>query len=146
MSVPPLPCARRPRLRAPSLDAMAHPHCVGWGEIKLDHHYDNSPREIQQAVFTRQLRHAVRLGKPLAIHTREAEADTERILKEVVPRDWKVRGRRSCVSGAMLRRAQIHVHCFTDSPDFAQRLLAHFPNLYIGITGTRTPARTLRTR
>jgi TatD DNase family protein len=38
----------------------------------------------------------------------------------------------------MLRRAQIHVHCFTDSPDFAQRLLDHFPNLYIGITGVIT--------
>jgi TatD DNase family protein len=31
--------------------------------------------------------------------------------------------------------AQIHVHCFTDTPDFAQRLLDHFANLYIGITG-----------
>jgi Tat protein secretion system quality control protein TatD with DNase activity len=47
----------------------------------------------------------------------------------------------------MLRRAQIHVHCFTDSPDFAQRLLDHFPNLYIGITGTRLPrTRTRRQR
>jgi TatD DNase family protein len=33
------------------------------------------------------------------------------------------------------RSAQIHVHCFTDTPDFAQRLLDHFANLYIGITG-----------
>lgn len=30
---------------------------------------------------------------------------------------------------------QIHIHCFTDSPEFAQRLLNWFPNLYIGITG-----------
>jgi TatD DNase family protein len=44
----------------------------------------------------------------------------------------------------MLRRAQIHVHCFTDSPDFAQRLLDYFSNLYIGITGTRPPP-SLRT-
>jgi TatD DNase family protein len=95
MSVPPPARARRPRSRAPSLDAMAHPRCVGWGEIGLDYHYDNSPRDIQQAVLARQLAHAVRLGKPLTIHTREAEADTERILKELVPRDWKVRGRRS---------------------------------------------------
>ena len=27
------------------------------------------------------------------------------------------------------------MHCFTDSPGFAQRLLDYFPNLYIGITG-----------
>ena len=70
---------------------MSHPRCVGWGEMGLDYHYDNSPRDRQQEIFTRQLRHAVRLGKPLTIHTREAEDDTERILKEVVPKDHKAR-------------------------------------------------------
>ncbi|KAA1478797.1 hypothetical protein DENSPDRAFT_845921 [Dentipellis sp. KUC8613] len=103
------------------LQAMAHSRCVGWGEIGLDYHYDISQREKQREVFVRQLRHAVRLNKPLTIHTREAEEDTERILKEEVPNDHK-----------------IHIHCFTDSPDFAQRLLDHFPNLYIGITGVIT--------
>jgi TatD DNase family protein len=73
-----------------SLEAMAHPRCVGWGEMGLDYHYNNSPRAIQQEVFIRQLNHAVRLGKPLTIHTREAEADTERILMEHVPADHKV--------------------------------------------------------
>ena len=73
---------------------MAHPRCVGWGEIGLDYHYDHSPRDVQQRVFTRQLRAAVRLGKPLTIHTREAEDDTERILKQEVPLDHKVRRRR----------------------------------------------------
>lgn len=69
---------------------MAHPRCVGWGEIGLDYHYDNSPREQQQEVFIRQLKQAVRLGKPLTIHTREAEEDSERILKEYVPKDHRV--------------------------------------------------------
>ncbi|KAK7054847.1 hypothetical protein VNI00_003310 [Paramarasmius palmivorus] len=110
------------------LEAMKHPRCVGWGEIGLDYHYDLSPREIQQTVFTRQLEHAVKLGKPLTIHTREAEDDTERILKEIVPKDHR-----------------IHIHCFTDSPDFAHRLLDHFPNLYIGITGVVTFATNLNT-
>ena len=27
------------------------------------------------------------------------------------------------------------MHCFTDTPDFAERLLDHFPNLFIGVTG-----------
>jgi len=110
------------------LEAMSHPRCVGWGEIGLDYHYDNSPREVQQEVFTRQLRQAVRLSKSLTIHTREAEEDTERILKEVVPKDH-----------------QIHVHCFTDSPEWAKRMLDHFPNLYIGITGVITYATNLNT-
>lgn len=56
----------------------------------LDYFYDNSPREIQQDVFRKQLVHAVKLGKPLVIHTRKAEEDTERILKELVPKDHKV--------------------------------------------------------
>nr|GAT50610.1 predicted protein [Mycena chlorophos] len=108
-------------VEADILEAMAHPRCVGWGEMGLDYHYDNSPREVQREVFTRQLRHAVRLNKPLTIHTREADEDTERILKQEVPKDHK-----------------IHIHCFTDSPAFAQRLLDWFPNLYIGITGVIT--------
>lgn len=73
-----------------SLEAIAHPRCVGWGEMGLDYHYDNSPRDIQQNVLRRQLRHAVRLGKSLTIHTREAEEDTEKILKEEVPKEHKV--------------------------------------------------------
>ena len=74
-----------------SIDAMAHPRCVGWGEMGLDYHYDNSPRDIQQKVFIRQLKQAVKLGKPLTIHTREADDDTERLLKEHVPQEHKVR-------------------------------------------------------
>jgi TatD DNase family protein len=70
---------------------MAHPRCVAWGEIGLDYHYDNSPRGLQMAVFARQLKQAIRLKKPLTIHTREAEEDTERILKEEVPKDHPVR-------------------------------------------------------
>jgi Tat protein secretion system quality control protein TatD with DNase activity len=72
------------------LQAMAHPRCVGWGEIGLDYHYDNSPRDLQRRVFIRQLRQAVELAKPLTIHTREAEEDTLRILKEEVPKDHRV--------------------------------------------------------
>jgi TatD DNase family protein len=70
---------------------MKHPRCVALGEIGLDYHYDNSPRDIQQGVFERQLRLAVRLGKPLTVHTREAEDDTERILKAEVPKNHRVR-------------------------------------------------------
>ncbi|KAF8593887.1 hypothetical protein BDV93DRAFT_529629 [Ceratobasidium sp. AG-I] len=108
--------------------AMQHPRNVGWGETGLDYHYDNSPREIQQDVFIRQLKCAVELGKPLTIHTREADEDTFRILTENVPKDWK-----------------IHIHCFTDSVSLAERLLAHFPNLYIGITGVITYSTNLNT-
>ena len=120
---------------------MEHPRCVGWGEMGLDYHYDNSPRDLQQEVFIRQLKHAVRLGKPLTIHTREAEEDSERILKEHVPKDHRVRlswpaHPRDLSSLDRSSFAQIHIHCYTDSPEWAARMLAHFPNLYIGITGS----------
>jgi len=110
------------------LEAMAHPRCVGWGEIGLDYHYNNSPRDIQQRVFIRQLRQAIKLAKPLTIHTREADEDTLRILKEEVPKDHR-----------------IHVHCFSDTPEFGKKLLDHFPNLYIGVTGVVTYASNTNT-
>ena len=72
-------------------EAIAHPRCVSVGETGLDYHYDNSPRDVQQAVFVRQIKLAVKHGKPLTIHTREAEEDTERLLKEHVPKDHRVR-------------------------------------------------------
>ena len=69
---------------------MDHPRNVGWGEMGLDYHYDLSPRETQKEVFRKQLVQAVRLEKPLTIHTREAEQDTEKILKELVPQNHRV--------------------------------------------------------
>ncbi len=52
------------------------------GEVGLDYHYDFSPRAIQQAVFRAQVQCAREIGRPLVIHTREADADTIRILEE----------------------------------------------------------------
>jgi TatD DNase family protein len=53
---------------------------VALGEIGLDYHYDNSPREVQREVFARQLRLARDVGLPVVIHSREADADTAEIL------------------------------------------------------------------
>src|ERR1700720_1196652 len=53
-----------------------HPKVLAIGEIGLDYHYDFSPREVQRAVFERQLEIAREAGKPIVIHTREAWADT----------------------------------------------------------------------
>jgi len=55
---------------------------VAIGEIGLDYHYDFSPRDVQRRVFAEQLDLAVRLGKPVVIHTREAFEDTMAILDE----------------------------------------------------------------
>jgi TatD DNase family protein len=55
---------------------------VAWGEIGLDFHYDNSPRDVQQEVFAQQLVAAEQLSLPVIIHTREAELETIQILKD----------------------------------------------------------------
>ena len=57
-------------------DLAAHPKVLAIGEIGLDYHYDFSPRDVQRAVFERQLELAAEFGKPIVIHTREAWEDT----------------------------------------------------------------------
>lgn len=54
---------------------LADEKAVAVGEIGLDYYYDFSPREVQKAVFDRQLAIAERLKKPVVIHDREAHAD-----------------------------------------------------------------------
>jgi TatD DNase family protein len=53
-----------------------HPKVLALGEMGLDYHYDNSPRDVQREVFARQMEIARQAGKPIVIHTREAWDDT----------------------------------------------------------------------
>ncbi len=53
-------------------DLAQHPKVLAIGEIGLDYHYDFSPRDVQRAVFDRQLEIAALAAKPIVIHTREA--------------------------------------------------------------------------
>jgi TatD DNase family protein len=54
---------------------------VALGEIGLDYHYDNSPRDVQREVFARQLRLALKASLPVIIHSREADEETVEILR-----------------------------------------------------------------
>ena len=83
------------------------PRVLAWGEIGLDFHYDNSPRDVQIDVFARQLRAASELNVPVIIHTREAEEQTIELLK-------------SNYSQAIRRGV---FHCFSGSLDLAKAAL-----------------------
>jgi TatD DNase family protein len=80
---------------------------IAWGEIGLDFHYDNSPRDVQMEVFRRQLHLARDAHLPVIIHTREAEAETIEILKS---------------HPAGINPAGI-MHCFSGSLSLAQQAL-----------------------
>lgn len=82
------------------------PKARALGEMGLDYHYDFAPRPIQQAVFRAQVRLARELVLPIVIHTREADADTLRVLDEEGKHD--LRGVFHCFSGDMaLARAAL---------------------------------------
>lgn len=55
---------------------------VAIGEIGLDYHYDFATPAVQQRVFSALVRLARERGLPVVIHTREADQDTVRILRE----------------------------------------------------------------
>jgi TatD DNase family protein len=78
------------------------------GEIGLDYHYDLSPQNVQREVFQAQVRLARELERPVVVHTREADADTIDILRDVG--GGHVRGVLHCFAGnAALARAGLEL-------------------------------------
>ena len=80
-----------------------HPKIVAIGETGLDYFRIKEDSEWQRDRFRTHIRAAHRSRKPLIIHTREAAADTLRIMREE---------RAGEVGGVM--------HCFTESWEVAQ--------------------------
>lgn len=90
------------------------------GEIGLDYHYDNSPRDIQIDVFKAQLEIAIRTNKPVVIHSREADQDMIQILEEYAPQ--------------MNRKGVIH--SFTSGEELAKKAIAL--GFHLGFNGIIT--------
>jgi TatD DNase family protein len=67
---------------APLIERAQHRKVVGIGETGLDYYYEHSPREAQIANFRAHIAAARELKLPLIVHTRDAEDDTIRILRE----------------------------------------------------------------
>jgi TatD DNase family protein len=75
--------------------------CLAIGECGFDLFYEHSPRDEQETTFRFQIRLANDTGKPLVIHSRDAWADTFRVLDdEGVPE-------------------RTIFHCFTGGPEEA---------------------------
>jgi TatD DNase family protein len=104
-----------------------HPKIVAIGETGLDYYRIKEDCEWQRQRFRTHIRAARRCGKPLVIHTREAAADTLRIMREEKAGE---------IGGVM--------HCFTESWETARAALDL--GFYISFSGIVTfkNARVLR--
>lgn len=100
-----------------------HNSLVALGEIGLDYHYDNSPRDVQRKVFEQQLCLARKLNLPVVIHTREAEDDTMAMLEAELNGYTRAGG-----CGVM--------HCFSGTAEMAERALRL--NFMISFAGNLT--------
>lgn len=74
----------------------AHKKVVAYGEIGLDFFRDRSPRDIQTKRFEEQLELAGELDLPVVIHSRDAHAETFKILEK---QKGNLRGVLHCFSG-----------------------------------------------
>ena len=87
------------------------------GEIGLDYHYEDVPRQRQQEAFRAQMGLAAELTLPVIVHEREAHEDGMRIVEEF-----------PSVKGVF--------HCYSGSAEMAKWLVSR--GWYIGFTGVLT--------
>ena len=99
---------------------LASPKGVAVGEIGLDYHYDGTDEAAQKRAFAAQLELAYALKLPFCVHSRDAAADTLRILKDNCGK--------LAYGGVM--------HCFSGSPETAKEYLKL--GLYISFAGPVT--------
>ena len=94
-----------------------NPKVKAIGEIGLDYHYEDIPREIQQSAFRQQMALAAELDLPAIVHERDAHADGMQIVTEF-----------PTVHGVF--------HCYSGSLEMAKWLIDR--GWYIGFTGVLT--------
>lgn len=96
------------------------------GEIGLDFYYDHSEREVQEYWFRRQIQLANELKLPIVIHSREAEDDTMKILKEEGAFSKERQGwfpLRKGPDGEDVPDSRVQIHCFSGSAETARQYL-----------------------
>lgn len=76
-----------------------HPKVIGIGESGLDTFHKDAPLVQQEINFREHIRASISTGLPLIVHSREAEADTMRVLREErVGQEDKLKGIMHCFS------------------------------------------------
>ena len=94
-----------------------NPKVKAIGEIGLDYHYEDIPRETQLKAFRMQMELARELNLPAIVHEREAHEDGMKIVEEFPE-----------VNGVF--------HCYSGSAEMAKWLVKR--GWYIGFTGVLT--------
>ena len=94
-----------------------NPKVKAIGEIGLDYHYEDIPREIQLRAFRDQMALARELNLPVIVHEREAHEDGMAVVREFPE-----------VAGVF--------HCYSGSAEMARQLVKL--GWYIGFTGVLT--------
>jgi len=94
-----------------------NPKVKAIGEIGLDYHYEDIPREIQLKAFRMQMELARELKLPVIVHEREAHEDGMAVIREFPD-----------VTGVF--------HCYSGSAEMARQLVER--GWYIGFTGVLT--------
>ncbi|MBQ6890272.1 MAG: TatD family hydrolase [Oscillospiraceae bacterium] len=97
--------------------AAENPKVKAIGEIGIDYHYEDIPRELQLKAFRMQMALARELGLPVIVHEREAHEDGMKVVKEFPE-----------VKGVF--------HCYSGSAEMARQLVDL--GWYIGFTGVLT--------
>jgi len=97
--------------------AAANPKVKAIGEIGLDYHYEDIPRELQLKAFRAQMELAKELNLPAIVHERDAHEDGMKVVEEFPE-----------VTGVF--------HCYSGSTEMAKWLVNR--GWYIGFTGVLT--------
>ena len=94
-----------------------NPKIKAIGEIGLDYHYEDIPRELQLKAFRAQMALAAELDLPAIVHERDAHEDGMKVVDEF-----------PTVTGVF--------HCYSGSAEMAKALVKQ--GWYIGFTGVLT--------
>lgn len=97
-----------------------HPKVIGLGETGLDYYYERSPRDAQQTAFQAHIDASRQTGLPLIVHTRDADDDTARMLRDEYAKEP--------FTGV--------IHCFSSGREMAEAALEI--GFYISISGIVT--------